>query len=106
MSQHGHHDGIDSQRFARLVVDRRHRSPRRRCRRLEEWSRSVARVSPTRGRAPDTYSRAARVTLRDDSIVTRFAWLEHFSLFHYMALAPAQHTDSATVVIVVALSQL
>jgi putative exporter of polyketide antibiotics len=38
------------------------------------------------------------------SIVTQFAWLDYLSLFRYMALAPAQTADSATVVITVAIA--
>jgi ABC-2 type transport system permease protein len=36
------------------------------------------------------------------SIVANLRWLEHLSLFHYMALAPAQDTDPRTMTITLA----
>ena len=36
------------------------------------------------------------------SMVSGLAWLGHLSLFHYMALAPAQDIDAGTVVITLA----
>ncbi len=36
------------------------------------------------------------------SIVSGLGWLDHFSLFHYMALAPAQDPDVVTVLITLA----
>ena len=37
------------------------------------------------------------------SMVASVAWLEHLSLFHYMALAPAQDTSATTIGITVAI---
>jgi ABC-2 type transport system permease protein len=38
------------------------------------------------------------------SLIARLEWLDHASLFHYMALAPAQATDARTIVITVAVA--
>jgi putative exporter of polyketide antibiotics len=38
------------------------------------------------------------------SIVEGAQWLEHFSLFHYMALAPAQDLDPTTITITLAVA--
>ena len=38
------------------------------------------------------------------SLVGRTKWLEHLSLFHYMALAPAASTDTTTVAVTLALA--
>ena len=40
------------------------------------------------------------------SMVASLKWLEHVSLFHYMALAPAQDIDPAAVAITVAIGVL
>ena len=38
------------------------------------------------------------------SLVTSSRWLERLSLFHYMALAPAQPVDATTVLILLAIA--
>ncbi len=38
------------------------------------------------------------------SIMASLSWLSHLSLFHYMALAPAQHPDLATIAIVLSVA--
>ena len=38
------------------------------------------------------------------SLVVSLHWLEHVSLFHYMALAPAQDADPRTIVVVMAIA--
>jgi ABC-2 type transport system permease protein len=38
------------------------------------------------------------------SLVTGLGWLEHLSLFHYMALAPAQHPDPSTLAVTTAIA--
>ena len=38
------------------------------------------------------------------SMVSGLEWLDHLSLFHYMALAPAQDPDLVTVLITLALA--
>jgi len=40
------------------------------------------------------------------SLVTGLGWLEHLSLFHYMALAPAQRTDPLTVAVTLVVALL
>jgi ABC-2 type transport system permease protein len=40
------------------------------------------------------------------SLVTGLGWLEHLSLFHYMALAPAQHPDPSTLAVTTAIALL
>ena len=118
---------------ARRRDGRRHRVPhRRRGMARGEAAGRRSRPGPDGGRRPERRAdRAARARVRRARVLRRAAaavravytiviasllfdvltalsssisWLAHLSLFHYMALAPAEHTDPTTVVVTLAVA--